>query len=67
MRSRLMLGSLAAGIALSLAPQASAAEPVNCHHVGWLCEAIEGAQPSINCHHIGWLCTTIDQLIGGGA
>jgi hypothetical protein len=67
MRSRLMLGGLAAGLALSFAPQAQAIEPVNCHHSPWLCDLIEDLQPGpVNCHHIQSTCDTIDKLIGDG-
>jgi hypothetical protein len=62
MRSRLLLGGLVAGVALSFVPAASA-EPVNCHHNPQLCETIEDLQPSINCHHIQWVC----DAIGNGA
>ncbi len=58
MRSRLLLGGRAAGFTLTFAPAASA-EPVNCHHMPWLCELIEDAQPSINRHHIQWICDAI--------
>ena len=67
MRSRLLLGSLAAGFALSFVPQASAAAPVNCHHMPWLCQLIEDVKPEPNCHHIQWACTLLDDLIGTGA
>jgi hypothetical protein len=39
MRSRLLLGGLAAGFVLSLVPQASA-EPINCHHIQSICKTI---------------------------
>jgi hypothetical protein len=68
MRSRLLLGGIAAGLALSFVPQANAAEaPVNCHNMGWLCTLLDETVPSteVNCHHIGWLCTTINDLVGG--
>lgn len=63
MRSRLLLGGLAAGLAFTLAPQAqaTAAPEINCHHYPQLCEMIEDAQPSINCHHIQWVCELLEK------
>lgn len=59
MRARIMLTGVVAGLAMSFVPQASAVEPVNCHHMPWLCDLIEGAEPSINCHHIQWVCNLL--------
>lgn len=50
MRARLLLGAVAAALAVSFVPQpASATGAESCHHWPWLCNLVEDVTSSIAC------------------